>query len=365
MADTTRVLRSEFISGYNTKRQDKRQANSFIAFAFRIAIGYYFFPPSAHTTHAGGHNDIHTYGTMIMTQNLIQLNHTYGIDTLLAFHEGPGGLPTAVITTASARAEISLYGAQVLSYEPAGKTDVLWMSSRSIFKEGKAIRGGIPLCFPWFGAHADDPSKPQHGFARLTMWDVVASRVTSDGTVELHLAITETPATMALWPHAFRAELIVTVGSSLDVTLRCTNTGAEAFTYTDALHTYCAVDRIDEVSVEGLEGTAFLEGRDMTVEHQTEEHLEIRRETNRRYLDTACDCLLHDRHRRQTLRVAKQGSRVTVVWNPWTATTKSIADMADDGYETMLCIEAVNTLDDAVTLAPGASHSLGTRLTVE
>jgi glucose-6-phosphate 1-epimerase len=297
--------------------------------------------------------------------NLELLNKTHGIAGVLEFTTGKGGLPVAVVTSALAEAAVSLYGAHVLSYRPIGHDDVLWMSSLSSFEEGKPIRGGIPVCFPWFGPHAQDAQKPQHGFARLTLWTVAGTSVLADGTVELRLVLKDSPATKLLWPYSFEAEMIVRIGASLDVSLRCTNTGNEPFTYTDALHSYVAVGDIGKVKIRGLRGSAYLEGAGTVPLRQEEELLAIRKEENRRYIGTEAECIIDDAGTPRTIRVAKNGSRVTVVWNPWEATAKKFADMPDDGYATMICIEAVNTYDDAVTLPPQGSHTLGTAITIE
>jgi glucose-6-phosphate 1-epimerase len=297
--------------------------------------------------------------------NVSQLNQKFGIAGMLEFRAGKGGLPGAVITSSQADAVVSLYGAHVLSYRPKGKADVLWMSGLSNYEEGKPIRGGIPICFPWFGPHAHDAQKPQHGFARLREWSVASASALPDGGVELRMTLNDTPATQALWPYAFAAELVVNVGAALEVTLRCTNTGAEEFTYTDALHSYLAVSDIGNVKIAGLGGCAYVEGPPGEPFHQKEELLEIRKEVNRRYLDTTAECRVDDAGMPRSIRIGKKGSRVTVVWNPWETTAKAIADMPDEGYKTMICVEAVNTSNDAIVLAPGKSFSLGTVITVD
>jgi len=296
---------------------------------------------------------------------IASLNKTYAIPGVLEFTQGEGGLPVAVITTDRADAAVCLYGAHVLRYRPKGKDEVFWMSATSEFKEGKPIRGGIPVCFPWFGPHASDAQKPQHGFARLLMWNVAGASVQADGGVELRLAQRDSPATMALWPHAFGAELIVTVGASLDVRLRIMNTGGEAFTYSDALHSYFAVSAVENVTIRGLRGSAYYEGTGTDPKRQEEELLVIGKEENRRYVDTDAACTIHDAGFPRSIRVAKTGSRVTVVWNPWEETAKKIGDMPDDGYRTMVCVEAVNAYNDVVTVPPGGHFSLGTTIGLE
>ncbi|HLP17833.1 MAG TPA: D-hexose-6-phosphate mutarotase [Bacteroidota bacterium] len=294
--------------------------------------------------------------------NLQELNRINGIAGAVEFIEGRGGLPTAILHSTHAEAVVCLYGAQVLSYSPKGLRDLLWMSGNSEFQQGKPIRGGIPVCFPWFGPHVSDPKKPQHGFARLQLWTVAGASVYADGTVELRLSLSDNEETHALWPYAFAAEVVIRVGTDLDVTLRCTNTGTEAFTYTDALHSYFAVSDIGNVKISGLQGTEYYFGTATDSQPQQEEHLKIRQEENRRYIETSADCVIHDAAVPGPIRVAKRGSRVTVVWNPWKETAKQISDMPDEGYKTMICVEAVNAYGDAVTLQPGATFNLGTTI---
>jgi glucose-6-phosphate 1-epimerase len=297
--------------------------------------------------------------------NVLSLNQIYGIAGSLEFTEGKGGLPVAKIITPQGEAAVSLYGAHVLSYRPSGKEEVLWMSEKSEFAEGKAIRGGIPVCFPWFGKHASDPKKPQHGFARLTMWRVAGASKLTDGSVELRLAMSDTPSTRELWPHPFAAELVVTVGGALRVELRCTNTGTEAFTYSDALHSYFRVSDCANVKVEGLGGVTYYDAGDDAPKTQTEKLLEIRGEVNRRYMETDAECVIEDSGFKRTIRVGKQNSHTTVVWNPWSETAAKMADMADDGYRTMLCVEAVNAFEDSPAVPPGGTTSLETIIAAE
>jgi glucose-6-phosphate 1-epimerase len=293
------------------------------------------------------------------------LNANHRIPGVIEFSSGQGAFPVAVITGPSASAVVSTYGAHILSHKPNGQSDVLWLSDRSAFEEGKPIRGGIPVCFPWFGPHPSDPQKPLHGFARLLFWEVAGTGILPNGEPQLRLRLRDSAATLALWPHAFHAELIVTVGSTLKATLRCTNTDSGPLTYSDALHSYLAVKDISGVSINGLGGRKYLEGPSMTVPVlQQENALEIRSETNRRYLDSTDKCEINDPLAPRTIHVDKSGSRVTVVWNPWAEVSAKLPDMPDDGYKTMLCVESVNAYDDVVTLAPGESHDLSAVISV-
>lgn len=288
------------------------------------------------------------------------LNQKYALAGQLTFIEGKGCFPTAVIDNNFARCEVSLYGAQVLSYQPNGQQDLLWISDKSLFQAGKAIRGGIPVCFPWFGPHETDYLKPMHGFARLLTWDVIETSALANGATQLKLSLNSKQATKEFWPYSFQAEVIIAVGTSLEVTLTYSNTGSESFVCSNALHTYFNVSNIANISISGLSGTNYFVGPDKDkLFKQTDQLLTIQNEENRRYVDHSADCIIEDTGYNRKICVTKKGSKVTVVWNPWEG-AKNMADMAADGYKTMICVEAVNAYNDVVKLAPGESHRIST-----
>jgi D-hexose-6-phosphate mutarotase len=295
-----------------------------------------------------------------------QLNEKYAIAGHIQFIEGQGGLVVANISNAKANAVVSLYGAHVQSFQPKGQKEVLWMSAQSAFEVGKPLRGGIPVCFPWFGPHVSDSQKPVHGFGRLFVWEVAKTSALPSGDTELVLSLTNSAATEAIWPSAFKAEMKVIVGSKLDVTLSYTNTGKEAFTCSDALHTYFNVSNTGKIGINGLSGHNYYAGFAKEADSkQAEAVLAIAQEQNRRYINHTQDCVIEDAAWNRKIRVAKRGSKVTVVWNPWEATTKTIGDIPDNGYLSFVCVEAVNAYDDMVTLKAGESFSVATIISVE
>jgi glucose-6-phosphate 1-epimerase len=296
---------------------------------------------------------------------LTELNKKYGIPGTLSFSSGEGGLPIATIRNNYASAVVSLYGAQVLSYKPHGQEDLLWMSSKSVFKEGKAIRGGIPLCFPWFGKHATDPLLPQHGFARLSEWEVAETVVLANGAIEIRLQLHQSSATKALWPFDFSATVVVIVGTKLELKLKIINTDDRDFTYSDALHTYLQVSDISNISIEGLYQTPYYDGFGDIPTKQQEALLNIPKEENRRYVEHIADCIVQDKDYNRKIRVSKTGSKVTVVWNPWIETTKTMGDMTPDGYKTFICVEAANSYDDVITLGPNQDFTISTTIGLE
>lgn len=270
---------------------------------------------------------------------------------------GEGGLPRVAIQTPTARAQIYLQGAHVASYQPTGAKPVLFTSAKSLYQNGKAIRGGVPLIFPWFGAKADNPKAPQHGFGRSTAWSVAAA--SSDGeTARVSLKLNSTPTTKISWPYDFEAAFHVRVGKRLEMHLEIRNTGSEPFTYEEALHTYLHVGDVRQCRIEGLNGRLYIDKVDAFSRKLQEGAVVISGETDRVYLDTADTVTVHDPVLKRKLVVSKEGSRSTVVWNPWIEKAKAMSDFGDDEWPQMVCIETANAADNIVSLQPGKSHTL-------
>lgn len=268
---------------------------------------------------------------------------------------GRGGLARLVVSTPAADAEIYLQGAHVTAWAPAGQADVIWMSDRSAFAPGVPIRGGVPVCFPWFGPHPSG-SAPLHGFARISDWSL--AEVTEDGDdVVLVLTLSDTDATRAsAWPHRFRARYRVTIGATLTVALEVTNTGAEPITFAEAFHTYLGVGDIREASITGLEEAPYVD-RLVSPEwlEPTGASLTITAETDRVYAQPGTIAVV-DGTGARTLTVTAQGSANAVIWNPWVAKAAAMGDFGDDEWSEMVCVETCNVAGDVVSLAPGASH---------
>jgi len=293
--------------------------------------------------------------------DLATLNHTYAIPGTLEFVPLPGDLVAVQLRNPFAAATVALHGGHVMSYIPHGESDLLWMSKRSNFAADKPIRGGIPVCWPWFGAHPTDPAMPAHGFARLRDWEFKSGSRLANGGTRISLALPARREIAALWPHRFSLELVVTVADRLEVELVAGNPGDSPFTFTAALHSYFAVGDIAAVAVAGLDGVEYLD----TVGGRNAREIQrgpiaFAAETDRIYLDTVAPCLIHDASRGRTIRVEKSGSRTTVVWNPWIAKAARMPDFGDTEYREMLCVETANAGADAVALQPGQRHNLKT-----
>lgn len=291
---------------------------------------------------------------------------SFDIPNALRFEETSGGLVRAVISTPAAEAHVYLQGAHVTHWTPRGQRPVLFVSPKSRFAPGKAIRGGVPVIFPWFGARGDGRSGPAHGFARTMAWAIEGARLRNDGKVEITLALAPNDATRDFGYTTFHVRFRVAVGSELEMELETCNDAQEPLTYEEALHTYFAVADIHQASVSGLEGTTYIDKTDGFKRKKLgNEPVRIDKETDQVHLSTKSACVVHDQVWKRRIIVEKSGSDSTVVWNPWIEKSKGMTDMAPEGWKEMICVETANAADNAVYLFPGASHKLTVWIRVE
>lgn len=276
---------------------------------------------------------------------------------------GNGGLPRVCVSTAAATAEIYLHGAQLTSWRPAGADEVIFLSEQSLWKEGHAIRGGIPICFPWFRNKADDPKAPSHGFVRTKAWQLDSVESKGDSAT-VSLSTTSDEATRAWWPHDFHLLHRLTIGAELTQELVVSNTGTAPLRFEEALHTYYRVAAAESLRITGLDGVDYLDNTDANREKRQEGDIVFTGQTDRAYLDTTHAVEISDPGMRRRIRLAKEDSRTTVVWNPWKEGAHSLADLGDDEWRTMACVEASNIRSFAVDLAPGKQHSMKTSILV-
>jgi glucose-6-phosphate 1-epimerase len=284
-----------------------------------------------------------------------ELDEKFSIEGEVGFAELEEELVFITVSNKYADADICLYGAHITSFKPHKSMDLLWMSPESSFEVGKPIRGGIPVCFPWFGPHKTDSEKPQHGFARLMYWDVVSTATNTDGESIVKLQLCTSEETKAYWPYDFCAEMTFVVGKKLTATLKITNTSDQPFDYTCALHSYFSLSAIESVSIEGLKGLTYYNQNTGENEIQEEETLEITEPLTRHYLNTETPVIIADSAFRRRIKVDTTGSKVTTVWNPGAEICAKIGDLPDDAYETFVCVEATNAFDFPISLASGAS----------
>jgi glucose-6-phosphate 1-epimerase len=293
--------------------------------------------------------------------DLATLNARFAIPERLRFMDSGSGLPMADICTPLATARVALQGAQVLAWRPDGVAPVLWLSGAAVFEADKAVRGGIPVCWPWFG---DRPGHSAHGFVRTRLWELRETTLDAQDQVRVTLGLRDDATTRTVWDHAFDLELQVSVGSTLQLTLTTHNTGTESFSLTEALHTYFSVSDIRQTTVHGLDGTDYLNKVQGFARAQQRGPVNFTGETDRVYLHTTANCVIDDADQKRRITVAKAGSHATVVWNPWLDKEKAMPDMAPGGYQRMVCVETVNAGPQPVTVAPGAQHALSATLSV-
>jgi glucose-6-phosphate 1-epimerase len=298
--------------------------------------------------------------------DIAKANDEFGIDGILHICAGDGGFPLINIDNEHARAEICSYAGQVLSYRPAGEQDdLLFVSRQASFQPGKAIKGGIPVCWPWFGADPEARNRPDHGFVRARQWTLLLTESMSDGATRLRLGIKDDEVTRALWPHAFALEIEVTVGPTLGVALISRNSGDASVILTQALHSYFNIGDVRQAQVLGLAGHAYIDKVAEGAERSQSGPINFDGPVNRIYLDTADELIIDDPSLDRRIHIEREGSRSAVVWNPWIEQSRSMADFGDDEYLRMLCVETTNAATDSVTLAPGASYRLASRYAIQ
>jgi glucose-6-phosphate 1-epimerase len=292
-----------------------------------------------------------------------ELNQRFAITGVAQITAGNGGLPRICVSTPAATAEIYLHGAQLTSWRPRGAHEVIFLSEQSLWKDGHAIRGGIPICFPWFRNKADDPKAPSHGFVRTKAWQLDSVESKGDSAT-VSLSTTSDEATRAWWPHDFHLLHRLTIGAELTQELVVSNTGTAPLRFEEALHTYYRVAAAESLRITGLDGADYLDNTDANREKRQEGDIVFTGQTDRAYLDTTHAVEISDPGMRRRIRLAKEDSRTTVVWNPWKEGAHSLADLGDDEWRTMACVEASNIRSFAVDLAPGKQHSMKTSIHV-
>ena len=271
------------------------------------------------------------------------------------FTIGNGDLAKIIVTSNTSTAEIYLQGAHVTHFQKNGEPPLLFMSARSWFAPGKPIRGGVPLCFPWFGNRDGEPS---HGFARIVEWQLVKTAVTPDGAVALTFALPQIPGRDA-WNN-LRTEFIVTVAETLTMELIATNNSSAAMEVENCLHTYFHVGDIGAVSLTGLQSVPFDDfaaGANGARKVENDPALRIMKETNRVYPNTTGAVEIRDENLKRLIRIKKSVSNSTVVWNPWT--TQKLPDDFDPAeHKRMVCVESGNVKQNKLSLAPGNASAL-------
>lgn len=296
--------------------------------------------------------------------DVAQLTEHFAIPGVLAFDETSAGLIRAVITTPQATATVFLQGAHVAAWQPAGQKPVIFLSRKSELAPGKPIRGGVPIAFPWFAVRRDGKPGPSHGFARIQPWTLAFAALSGD---ELHLTFTLGPSDQGreFGFDGFRLAFRVTIGRALTMQLTVVNDANAPLVFEEALHTYFAVGDAHRTTVAGLDGATYLDKTEGFKPKVQQGLVTFSGETDRMYPNTTAACVIDDAAGERRIRVEKSGSNTTVVWNPWVERAATLADMDDNEWREFVCCETVNAGANAVTLAPGASHTMEARISVE
>lgn len=296
------------------------------------------------------------------TLTITQLNSRFALAGQLTFVEGRGGFPCIDIRNARAQALICVYSAQVLSYRPAGEAeDLLFVSDAAYYQAGKAIKGGVPVCWPWFGPDPEGKGRPAHGFVRNRFWSVLATASLPNGDTQVSLRLVDSEETRALWPPAFALTLVVTVGDTLSLELITRNTGAQPFVITQALHTYFKVGDIGKVKVTGLDNTRYLDKVHGGAEKLQQGAVTIGAEVDRIYTDVHAALVIEDAALGRRIHIGSEGSRTAVVWNPWAKICQEMADLRDEDYRGFVCVETANAAADVARVAAGEEYRLVAR----
>jgi glucose-6-phosphate 1-epimerase len=285
------------------------------------------------------------------------LNRRFEIPGIAKIIDGRGGLHCIQVTTPRTSGEIYLHGAHVTSWKPAGAEEVLYVSSKSKWQDGTAIRGGVPVCFPWFSSRAEDPRSPAHGLVRTKSWQLEGiTHADHDVTVAVSTVADE--LTRKTWFGDYRLLFCATFGDQLRLELIVTNQGSSSIRFEEALHSYFRVGNAAAAKMRGLHGVAYIDKTDAQREKHQRGDLVISAETDRIYRNTLATVEIEDPAARRRILVAKENSRDSVVWNPWPEKAKAMADLGTGEWRHFVCVETCNVGDHAINLAPAQSHTM-------
>ncbi|MCL1123250.1 D-hexose-6-phosphate mutarotase [Shewanella surugensis] len=267
------------------------------------------------------------------------------------------GLEYVDINTHHCQARIFKQGAQIDFFQPQGQKPLLWSSSNNDYQVGTAIRGGIPICWPWFGLH-ENASWPQHGFARIQMWQLSEVNI-NDTEVDLLFTLTIDKNSQTYWPYHTQLSARFRLSDRLTVSLINTNLDSQTITLTQALHSYFPIGDIHQLQASGFSQSHYIEF-DKGPFEQTQDRVQFTQETDRIYHPLGPQQLLHTPD--GIIQITRENSQSAILWNPWHAKSKRLSRFNNDDYRSMVCLEAANVLDDKVTLAPNETHTLSTTI---
>ena len=289
------------------------------------------------------------------------------LDSHISYHQDESVLKFLDIANDMATAKIAMQGGHVMTWQPREEAEpVLWLSEHARYMHGRSIRGGVPICWPWFGAHPTDSTLCPHGFARVMPWDLMESTTLENGATRLVMQILHTPVAQKQLSYPYTLTLTVDVGNTLKMALSTTNRGNQPFMIGEAFHTYFNVSDVAQISLQGLEGSEYSDkvlNYDRDTQHDA---VRFDGEFDRVYVNTQEDCVIDDPGYQRRIRIRKSGSNSTVVWTPWEEKAHQLGDMGnDDSWRHMICIESANALENMVMVRPGKTHTLSIEYAIE
>lgn len=295
-----------------------------------------------------------------------QLNADFGIVDKVQIVAGQGDFPVIKVNNEHAKATISVYGGQVISFQPADQTeDIMFLSSKAYYQEGKAIKGGTPICWPWFGPDPEAKGRSNHGFVRNRMWNLREVTSTQSGATKIILRLTDTNETRAIWNFAFDFAIAITVGKSLTIEIITRNTGDKTFSITQALHTYFKVGDINQVQVLGLAGNNYIDKVDSGNQKNQSGDISFSKECDRIYLDVEPEITIDDSALSRKIKVTSTNSKTAIVWNPWSTISANMADLEDNDYQNFVCVETANAANEVIEVAAGSEYKLAANYTID
>lgn len=288
-----------------------------------------------------------------------QLNAEYGIADKVRFIAGQGDFPLIEISNEFAEATISVYAGQVLSFKPVDQTeDMMFVSSQAYYQTGKAIKGGTPICWPWFGPDPEGEGRGSHGFVRDRLWQVRDVVSTQAGATQVTMGLIDSAETKGIWNYSFDLSIVITVGQVLNINLVTRNTGSQSFFITQALHTYFKIGDLNQVRVLGLENKAYLDKVDRGQQKTQSGAITFSGECDRIYLDVPPQLTIEDRALNRQITVTATNSKTAIVWNPGADISAKMADLGDRDYEHFVCVETANAANEIIEIAAGDDYNL-------
>jgi D-hexose-6-phosphate mutarotase len=285
------------------------------------------------------------------------LNRRFEIPGIAKIVDGRAGLPCVRVTSPRASGEIYLHGAHVTSWKPAGGDEVLYVSSKSKWQDGTGIRGGVPVCFPWFATRAEDPHSPAHGLVRTRTWQLEGI-THADHDVTVALSSSADDDTRKTWFGDYHLLFCAKFGEQLRLELIVTNHGTTTFRFEEALHSYFHVGNAAAAKLRGINGAAYIDKTDAQRERHQHGDVVLSAETDRIYCNTLATVEIEDPAARRRVLVAKENSRDTVIWNPWSEKAKAMSDLGPHEWRHFVCVETCNVGDHSINLAPTQAHTM-------